>query len=166
MAHDRKTRDQVRAKYVQGMPLKTAADLARVAYQTARNWKTAAKRDGDDWDIARAAQRMSRSSVDSMTGQVVEEMTVQFLATLEAVKTDTKLAPAAKADILARLSDAFIKVINGAGRSNPKLGAFSICMELLRDLSQFIQTKHPKAHLMFIDILEAFGQEVAKKYSS
>ena len=165
MAHDQNTRNQVRAKYVQGMPLTTAADAVGVSYQTVRNWKRAAKANGDDWDIGRSANRMSRGSVDDMTAQVVEEMTVQFLATLEEVKTNKDLAPAVKADILARLSDSFIKVVNAAGRSNPKLATLSICMDVLRDLSQFIQAKHPKQHGIFIDILEQFGQEVAKKYS-
>lgn len=165
MAHDPRIRGQLRAKYVQGMPLTTAAELVKVSYQTARNWKRAAKEQGDDWDIARAAQRMSRSSVDSMTGQVVEEMTVQFLATLEEVKANKQLQPSVKADILARLSDSFIKVVNAAGRSNPKLASLSICMDLLRDLSQFIQLHFPKEHNVFIDILEVFGQEVARKYA-
>lgn len=55
MAHDPKVRNQLRAKYLQGMPLTTAADVCKVSYQTARNWKRAAKEAGDDWDISRAA---------------------------------------------------------------------------------------------------------------
>lgn len=82
MAHDPKVRNQLRAKYLQGMPLTTAADVCKVSYQTARNWKRAAKEAGDDWDISRAAQRMSRTNIDNMTSQVVEEMSMQFLATL------------------------------------------------------------------------------------
>lgn len=165
MAHDPKVRNQLRAKYLQVMPLTTAADVCKVSYQTARNWKRAAKEAGDDWDISRAAQRMSRTNIDNMTSQVVEEMSMQFLATLEELKNNQKLQPVQKADILARLSDSFIKTVNAAGRSNPKLATLSICMDVLRDFASFVQAKYPKEHARFIAYLEEFGQEVAKKYS-
>jgi len=165
MAHDQHTRNQVRAKYVQGMPLRTAADALDVSYQTARNWKRAAKAAGDDWDISRSAQRMSKGNVEELTAQVVEEMNVQFLATLEELKSNKSLQPVVKADIIARLSDSLIKVINAAGRSNPKLATLSVAMDVLKDLSQFIQIHYPKQHAGYIEILERFGQEVAKKHS-
>lgn len=73
--------------------------------------------------------------------------------------------PPHKADIIARLSDSLIKVINAAGRSNPKLATLSVAMDVLKELSQFIQIHYPKQHAGYIDILERFGQEVAKKHS-
>lgn len=90
---------------------------------------------------------------------------MQFLATLEELKNNQKLQPVQKADILARLSDSFIKTVNAAGRSNPKLATLSICMDVLRDFASFVQAKYPKEHARFIAYLEEFGQEVAKKYS-
>ena len=42
MAHPQATRDAVRAKYIEGMPLKGVALMFDVAYDTARGWKTEA----------------------------------------------------------------------------------------------------------------------------
>jgi len=86
MAIDQKIKTDVRTKYVQGQSLATAAELVGASYQTARNWKRKAKESGDDWDVARAARRLSGGGMEELTGQVLEEMSTQFLATLNDVK--------------------------------------------------------------------------------
>jgi len=164
MAHDQKTRNQVRAKYIQGLPLATAAETCQVAYQTARNWKRAAKENGDDWDHARAARRLSKGSIEELTNQVLEELTTQFMATFEAMKADPTMDAVKKSDILARLSDSYVKTVNAAGRANPALNELSRTMDVLKDLSEFIADRFSKHRAAFLEILEAYGQEVARKH--
>ena len=164
MANRQQAKSDVRAKYIQGMPLSSASELSGVAYPTARNWKRKAKTDGDDWDIARAARRMSNTGIEEMTGQILEEMSAQFMATLTALKANPDMPPAQKAEILSRLSDSYVKTINAAGKGNPRLSTLSIAMDILRDLTAFIATNNPAMREPFIEILEAFGPEIAKKY--
>lgn len=164
MAHDPKVRAEVRARYVQGMPLTSAAEMGEISHSTARNWKRMAKADGDDWDIARAARRMSTSGVEEMTSQVLEEMVVQFLATLEAIKKHETMPPAEKAEILSRLSDAYVKAINSASKGNPRLSKLGVAMEVIRDLSAFIASEFPALHGGFLDALDRFGPELTSKY--
>ncbi|WP_211452591.1 DUF1804 family protein [Collimonas antrihumi] len=164
MAIDHKVRAEVRSKYVQGQTLATAAELGGASYQSARNWKRKAKADGDDWDIARAARRMSGGGMEELTGQVLEEMAVQFLATLEDVKVKKDMAPAQKAQILAQLSDSYVKTVNAAARGNPRLSELSIAMDLLRDLSHYIGGKFPQLREPFLEVIEGYGPEIARKY--
>lgn len=164
MAHDPRVRADVRARYVQGMPLTTAAEMGGISHSTARNWKRTAKAEGDDWDIARSARRVSTSGVEEMTSQVLEEMVVQFLATLEAIKEHETMPPAEKAEILARLSDAYVKAVNSASKGNPKLSKLGIAMEVIRDLSAFIAGEFPALHGGFLDVLDCFGPQLTRKY--
>lgn len=164
MAIDQKIKSDVRTKYVQGQPLATAAELAGASYQSARNWKRSAKEAGDDWDLARSARRLSGGSMEELTGQILEEMSIQFMATLNDVKEKKDIQPAQKAEILARLSDSYVKTINAAARGNPRLSELSIAMDILRDMSTFISANHPKLRDQFIEVIEGFGPEVAKKY--
>lgn len=164
MAHDPKVRAEVRARYVQGMPLTTAAAFVRVSHATARNWKRAAKDAGDDWDIARAARRVSSSGIEELTSQVLEEMAAQFLATLEAIKAHKDMPPVQKAEVLAQLSDSYVKTVNAAARGNPKLSKLSVAMEFVKDLSAYIASNFPALHEPFINVLEAWAPELARKY--
>ena len=63
MAHDTTTRQRLRAKYVQGLNLKAASLACKVPYGTARAWKRQAEEDGDNWDLARQARRMTKGGV-------------------------------------------------------------------------------------------------------
>lgn len=164
MAAKPEMRAKVRANFVQGMSLPNSADDAGVSYQTARNWKRADKSKGDCWDTARAARRMSGGGMAEMTGQILEEMAVQFMATLTALKEKKDMEPAKTAEILSRLSDSYVKTINAAAKGNPSLSALSIAMDILRELSLYIGTNFPQLRDAFVEIIEGFGPELAKKY--
>jgi uncharacterized protein YjcR len=58
MAYDQSTRQKVRAKYVGGLPLNTAAQACGVPYNTARNWKRQDVDAGDDWDTSKTARTL------------------------------------------------------------------------------------------------------------
>lgn len=164
MASDPKIRQTVRANYVQGMPLTVASESAGVSYQTARNWKRIAKESGDDWDIARQARVISGGGMAEMTGAILEELAVQFAATLTAVKEQLDMPPLQKAEILTKLSDSYVKTISAASRGNPKLSELAIGMDILRDLAAHISDKYPSLKTDFLTVIESFGPEVAKKY--
>lgn len=165
MAYDQSTRNKVRAKYVQGLPLASAAEVAKVPYNTARNWKRQAADEGDDWDVARNAKRLTQGSVQDLTGQILLDLAEQFEATIKAMREAKDLQPQAKADMLLKLSDGYVKTMAAAGRGNPKLNRLAVAMDVLRELAGFIAEKHPKLRAQFLDVAEEFGPILAQRFS-
>jgi len=166
VAYDQSTRNKVRAKYVQGLPLASAAAACKVPYNTVRNWKRQSAEDGDDWDVARNAKRMTQGSVQDLTGQILFDLAEQFEATIKAMREATDLQPAAKADMLLKLSDGYVKTMAAAGRGNPKLNRLSVAMDVLKELAAFIAEKHPKLRMQFLDVAESFGPVLAARFSA
>lgn len=166
MAYDQSTRHKVRAKFVQGLPLAGAATACKVPYNTARNWKRQAAEDGDDWDVARNAKRMTQGSVQDLTGQILFDLAEQFEATIKAMRDARDLNPQAKADMLLKLSDGYVKTMAAAGRGNPKLNRLAVAMDVLKELASFIADKHPKLRMQFLDVAEGFGPVLAARFSA
>lgn len=166
MAYDQSTRQKVRAKFVQGLPLAAAATAHKVPYNTARNWKRLAADAGDDWDTARNAKRLTQGSVQDLTGQILFDLAEQFEATIRAMRDAKDLNPQAKADMLLKLSDGYVKTMAAAGRGNPKLNRLAVAMDVLKELAAFIADKHPKLRMQFLDVAESFGPVLAQRFSA
>lgn len=166
MAHDASVKAKVRANYIQGMPLEQAAELAGIAYNTARNWKRKAGDEGDDWDVARHAKRLSKGSVSDLTGEILESMVEQFAATTKAMQNTEGMPPMQKAEILLKLSDAYVKTMAAAARGNPRLDRLSMAMDLLRELSAYVAEHFPQLREPFLELIESFGPEVVRLYGT
>ena len=160
--HPPERRDAVRAAYVhQRQPLEAAAKIGGVAYQTARQWKRAAKAQGDDWDRARGAARMSSGGLGDLTAQVMEDFAILFSTTMEQLKSPD-IKPLDRAEAMSRLSDAYVKLIKAAGQASPPLAELSVAMRVLSELSTYIRDNHPGDLPRFAAILEPFGQRLAQ----
>lgn len=163
MAHSLETKQKVRSEYVKGQPLKVACALHDVAYQTGRGWKRKAKANGDDWDTARAAVRLSSGGVSELTATIIEDFVHLFQSTIDAIKADKNLSPLQKADAIAKLSDAYTKTVKAAGNSNPQLSRLSVVMDALQKTMQFIRRKYPQYTDIFMEILEPLGEELSRE---
>lgn len=166
MAYDDSVKRKVRAKYVQGLSLDAAAQTQDVPYNTARNWKRKSAEDGDDWDVARNAKRLTKGGIEDLTGGILLDLAEQFEATLKAMREKKDLQPQAKAEILLKLSDGYVKTVAAAGRGNPKLNRLAVAMDVLKELTGFIAEKHPKLRSQFLDVAEAFGPVLAQRFSA
>lgn len=159
MAHDPKKKQQVRDLYINhNKSLKQACQEADVPYSTARAWKT------EEWNTARTARRISRGGSQELTNQVIEDFVVLFKTTIDELNKCQKSEPLKKAEALARLSDAYMKTINAAGKSNPKLNKLSVAMEVIQRFGNFIKDHKPEAAAHFIDVLEPFAYELSQVY--
>ncbi len=166
MAYDANMRGKVRSKYLQGMPLQTAADLCKVPYNTARNWKRQAADGGDDWDLAKNARRMSKGGMEEMANEVLGGLAEQFLATIEAIKADPKMDAGKRADILVKLMDGFNKAIGAASRAMPGGNRLAVAMDVLKFLTVYIGKNAPKIQKQFIEAAEAAGPELVREFGS
>lgn len=164
MAYDQTTRGKVRGKYLQGMPLATAAEVCKVPYNTARNWKRQALEAGDDWDLAKNARRMSKGGMEEMANEVLGGLAEQFLATIEAIKADPKMAADKRADILVKLMDGFNKAIGAASRAMPGGNRLAVVYDVLKFLTVFIGKNAPKLQKQFIELAEAAGPELVREF--
>lgn len=166
MAYDESVKRKVRAKYLQGLTLAAAAETQGVPFPTVRNWKRKASDEGDDWDVARNAKRMTRGGIEDLTGNILSDLAEQFEATLKAMREAKDLKPQAKAEMLLKLSDGFVKTMAAAGRGNPKLNRLSVAMEVLKELVDFITKHHPKLRVQFVDVAESFGPVLVQRFSA
>lgn len=166
MAYDQNTRGKVRSKYLQGMPLATAATLVKVPYNTARNWKRDALEAGDDWDLAKNAKRMSKGGMEEMANEVLGGLAEQFLATIEAIKADPKMDAGKRADILVKLMDGYNKAISAASRAMPNGNRLAVAMDVLKFLTVFISKNAPKLQKQFVELAEQAGPEFVAEFGS
>jgi uncharacterized protein YjcR len=164
MAYDRSTRNKLRAKYVQGLPLATAAEVCKVPYNTARNWKRQDGDDGNDWDLQRNAKRMTKSGIEEMANEVLGELAEQFLATLDAVKKDPGMKAQDRADILVRLMDGYNKAISAASRAMPNANRLAVAMDVVKFLTIFIAGRYPKLRQPFIEVTEAAADDFVREF--
>lgn len=164
MAYDTATRNRVRAKYVQGMALTSAAAAVGVPYATVRNWKRQDADAGHDWDVSRNARRMTKSGVAEMANQVLEGLAEQFVTTIEALKKDSKLAAEPRARILVQLMDGYNKAISASTRAMPNANRLAVAMDVVRFLSTHIADKHPKLRAQFLEVVEGAGDELAREF--
>ncbi len=166
MAYDQTTRGKVRGKFLQGMPLQTAAELCKVPYNTARNWKRQAAETGDDWDLARNARRMSKGGMEEMANEVLGGLAEQFLATIEAIKKDPNMPADKRADILVKLMDGYNKAISAASRAMPNGNRLAVAMDVVKFLSVFISKNAPALSKKFLELVEAAGPEFVAEFGS
>jgi Protein of unknown function (DUF1804) len=164
MAYDRAIRNKLRAKYVQGLPLASAAEVCKVPYNTARNWKRQDADDGNDWDLTRNAKRMTKSGMEEMANEVLGELAEQFLATIAAIKADPAMPAITRAEILVKLMDGYNKAISAAARAMPNANRLAVAMDVVKFLTVFISGRFPKLRAQFIEITEAAGEDFVREF--
>ncbi|AUN95887.1 DUF1804 family protein [Pseudazoarcus pumilus] len=165
MAHDADTRRKVRAGFVfDQLGLEVAALKHGVPVATARRWKAEARRAGDDWDKARGAQMIAGGGIEDVVRQTLAVVVQQVQATVEAIQAAPDMDPAVKVQMLASLADAYHKLMAVSKRLMPETDKFAIAMDVVRRLGEFTAKRKPALAADFVELLEAFGEELAKAY--
>lgn len=163
MAHPHERRTQLRGLYVhQRLPMEVAARKAEVAVGTAKRWKAEAKANGDDWDNARAAVALGDETFATLSKQLLEDYLVQHQATMDMLREDKNLGARDRAETLASMSDSFNKTMASFRRLNPELNKQAVQLDVLRLFAQFAQRRYPQHVPALLDMLEPFGEELAK----
>ncbi|MFT0211814.1 DUF1804 family protein [Pseudomonas sp. F1_0610] len=163
MAHPQKIRDGVRRAYVHDrLSLDVAAAMWGVSYATAARWKKTAADMGDDWDKLQTAQLISGGGVEDVARQVLTGLVVQFQSTMQEIQTDEELKASVKVQMLASLADAYNKTVSASKRILPETSALATAMEVLQKQASFVREHYPQHAQAFAEILEPFGEELAK----
>lgn len=165
MAHSPQTQDGVRRSYVfDRLSLELAAVKAGVSYGTASRWKKQAAEQGDDWDKSQAAQLMAGGSMEEIGRQMLSGLVIQYQASMDDLTRNSELNPATKVQLLASLADAFNKTISASKRLLPETSELATAMEVVQKLAEFVRKNYPQHAASFVELLEPFGDELAKTY--
>ena len=165
MAHSEGTRVAVQKSYIyERLPLKAASEKHDVSYNTARSWKKQDKENGNDWDRARNAARMSEGGLGDITVQLLEDFAMLFQTTVTQIKDSPDTDPMKKAEALSRLSDAYAKTMKAAGNADPKISELAVAMKVIKELSSFIRERYPQHVGVFAGILEPFGVKISEAF--
>jgi len=164
VAHKDGKRQALRAAYVHDrLPLEIAADKAGVPHSTAARWKRLARAAGEDWDKLRAATLLAGEGMENVARQMLADYVVQHKALMDEINTNPELGAAAKVDMLASLADSFNKTVSASKRVLPETNKLATALTVVNRLSDFIRERFPQHASAFVEILEPFGEVLAKE---
>lgn len=165
MAHGREKRTQLRGLYVyKRLPMEAACAAIHLPKSTANRWKLDAKAQGDDWDAARAAVALGDEAFSMRSRSLLEDYLVQHQSVVDLLRDSKDMPADKKATILASLSDSFNKTMHAFKRVSPELNRHAVALDALQRLAAFAQKTYPKHVPALLEMLEPFGEELAKAY--
>ena len=163
LAHAKEKSIQLRGLYVyQRLPMEAAARKLHVPRATANRWKQKAAALGDDWDNARAAVALGDETFSNLSKRLLEDYLVQHQATIELLRQDTELGARERAETLASLSDSFNKTMASFRRLSPELNRQAVELDTIQRFVAFAQGRYPQHLPALLEMLEPFGQELAR----
>ncbi len=163
MAHPTEKRTQLRGLYVyQRLAMETACKQLDVPRSTANRWKQDAFDKGDDWDTVRAAVGLGDENFSTLSKRLLEDYLVQHQATMDQLRDATEMSARERADTLASMSDSFNKTMISFKRLSPELNKQAVQLDVLQRLVSFAQAQFPQHLTAMVELLEPFGQELAK----
>lgn len=165
MAHGEEKIRAVRASYVfDQLGLEIAAMKHGIPEATARRWKRDAKQAGDDWDKARSAQMIAGGGIEDVVRQTLAVVVVQVQATVEAIQANPDMPPADKVQALVSLADAYNKLMAASKRLMPETDKLAVAMDVVKRMAEFVAKRKPALAHEFVELMEPFGDEIARVY--
>lgn len=165
MAHASERRQQLRGLYVyKRLSMDAACRALEIGKTTGVRWRADALAKGDDWDRARTARALGDESFGDVARQVLEDMLTQYQATMDMLREKDDIEPVVRVQLLTSLGDSFNKMMAAFRRIAPELNKHAIALDTLQRLATFTQQKHPQLVGPLLELLEPFGEEIAKAY--
>lgn len=165
MAHPSERRTQLRGMYVyRRLTMEAACKVIDIAKSTGVRWKAEARDKGDDWDAARSANALGDENFKQLGMQLLEDYLVQHQSTMDALREDKKMDPARRAAVLASAADSFNKTMASFKRLSPEINKHAIALDTLQRFAAFTQQRYPQHVGALLEMLEPFGEELAKAF--
>lgn len=162
MAHDAKTREQVRAAYIfDNLPLAQISASRGISLGTLRAWKKKALEAGDDWDRRRAAHQLAGEGMEAIARQTLSEYVTQHKALMGEIISAQNMSASQKTQALASLADSFNKMVAASRRVLPESDELSIALRVIQLLTEFVRQRFPQHAAALLEVLEPFAEEVA-----
>lgn len=165
MAHGSEKRTQLRGLYVyKRLQMEAACGAVSLPVATGRRWKREAAANGDDWDSARSAVALGDENFSHMSRKLLEDYLTQHQHIMEELKADKNITHIDRANALSKLSDSLAKTLANMRRVMPEVNRHAIALDALQRLCTFGQQRFPQHVSALIEMLEPFGEELAKAY--
>jgi hypothetical protein len=165
MAHPSEKKTEARAAYIGGLDLESAATKAGIPYATARRWKADARAEGDDWDkFRRVSLIVAGGEIEQAMGRVLAATLLRAEATLEHLNNTEELDPLEATRAVASLMDSINKGHAVGQRLMPQSDKLGIAMDVIQRMTEYAAKKKPALATELIELLEPFGEELARVY--
>ncbi|MDH0908022.1 DUF1804 family protein [Rhizobium pusense] len=166
MSSEQDKRRKARADYVyRRMTGATIAMTLNISVATFGRWKKAAKEAGDDWDVARTASIIAGEGIETVVSTVIEDFMIMAQSVLEEIKTG-ELSLDQKVKSLVALADAMTKMTASAGKLAPKISELGVAQDVMQYLVEFVRENFPQHVAAILEIIEPFGESLARRYAS
>lgn len=143
----------------------SVAAVVGVSTGTVQRWKKRAKENGDDWDVARGAHLIGDQGLESAISYFIHEFVLYAETTMTALKAEKDMSIEARTKHLTMLADAMTKATSSAGKLAPKVSELGVAQDVLKRLLEFVRTDFPNRADAIQEVLEPFGEELARAYS-
>lgn len=165
MAHGTEKRTQLRGLYVyKRLTMEAACGAMTLPVATGRRWKREAKANGDDWDTARSAVALGDDNFRDMSRRLLEDYITQHEHIMGELKADKNISAMDRIKAMGMLSDSLTKTLASMKRVMPEVNRHAIALDALQRLATFAQSTFPQHVPSLIEMLEPFGEELAKAY--
>lgn len=165
MAHGTEKRTQLRGLFVyKRLTMEAACGAMTLPVATGRRWKREAKANGDDWDTARSAVALGDDNFRDMSRRLLEDYITQHEHIMGELKNDKKISALDRIKAMGMLSDSLTKTLASMKRVMPEVNRHAIALDALQRLATFAQSSFPQHVPSLIEMLEPFGEELAKAY--
>lgn len=165
MAHPKSKRMSLRSAYCfKAQTLEQAAVVAGVSVGTARRWKAdALHAEDDDWDKIRAASNLAGEGMEAVTRQMLNDYVIQHRSLMEQIAA-SDLSTEARVEALSSLADSFAKTISASKRVLPETDQLATALDVIRKLAEFTRQHFPQYATVILELMEPFGEAIAKEY--
>lgn len=165
MAHGTEKRTQLRGLFVyKRLTMEAACGAMTLPVATGRRWKREAKANGDDWDTARSAVALGDDNFRDMSRRLLEDYITQHEHIMGELKADKNITALDRIKAMGMLSDSLTKTLASMKRVMPEVNRHAIALDALQRLATFAQSSFPQHVPSLIEMLEPFGEELAKAY--
>lgn len=158
-------RRQVRNLYCyQRLSLEVISEKLGIAVSSLRNWKNAAARDGDDWNAVRVASDLADSGYKYAIAHIMELYLAQHKVTMAGLENDKDLKAMERANVLSSLAYSLKEMRQSVTLLNPEMNKLALAIEIIQRLTTFVRDEYPQHTAVIVEILEPFGEAMAKRY--
>lgn len=165
MAHDEKTKADVRRYYVfDCLTLETAAEKAKVSYNTARRWKREAEARGDNWDKVRDANTMASGKVEDVARGMLTTFVLYFENTMEELRKAENLPISDKAKLIQGLGDSYAKMVASSKRLLPEVSELATAWKVIDMAANLVKIKKPELLPVFLTLFDDLKDQVKKEF--
>ena len=165
MAHGTEKRTQLRGLFVyKRLPMEAACGAMALPVVTGRLWKREAAAKGDDWDTARGAVALGDENFRDMSRRLLEDYLTQHEHIMGELKADKNITALDRIKAMGMLSDSLTKTLASMKRVMPEVNRHAVALDALQRLCSFGQQRFPQHVAALIEMLEPFGEDLAKAY--